>query len=172
MEHKITLVPNEGMTFDGQPISFGMARAQAEAILGPAEAVRSRRCYYLDSELALDFDADGGLNFIECLGGVDGELRPEIFGLPAFETDADELFALLSERNGPDIDDSEAEYGYALRKLSVGLYREITPADVDAMLREMGDMKLESLGGVDVDEEMKKAHHWATIGIGRENYYA
>lgn len=33
-------------------------------------------------------------------------------------------------------------------------------------------MNLESLGGVDVDEEMKKAHHWAAIGIGRKNYYA
>ena len=172
MEYQITMLPLEGIELNGAHISFGMNRAEAEAVLGAAENVRNNRHYYLNSELALDFDGEGKLEFMEFLGGVDGELQPKLFGEDVFAADADELLAMLSERNGPDIDDDEAEYGYSLRALSIGLYREITPADVDAMLLEMGSMKLESLGGIEVEEEMKKAHHWETIGIGRENYYA
>ncbi len=172
MEYQITLLPLEGIELNGARISFGMSRGEAEAILGPAKDVRKNRCYYLDGELALDFDGEGTLEFMEFLGGVDGELHPMLFGQDVFAADADELLSMLSERNGPDIDDDEAEYGYSLRALSIGMYREITPADVDAMLLEMGSMKLESLGGIDVEEEMKKAHHWETVGIGRENYYA
>ena len=166
------LFPLIGMEFNGLSIRFGQSRAEVEKTLGEPEAVHNSRCYYFDSELALDFDKAGGLEFIEFLGGPDSALRPGLYGQDVFAADADELLALLSERNGPDINDDEAEYGYALRELSIGLYREITPADVKAMLLEMGSMNLESLGGVDVDEEMKKAHHWAAIGIGRKNYYA
>ena len=173
MEKKICkLIPLVGMEWDSRSIPFGCTRETAENVLGAAEDTRGNRCYYFDHELALDFDGEAKLEFIEFLGGADSVLRPSLFGQDAFAADADELLDLLSERNGPDIDDDEAEYSYALRTLSIGMSREITPADVDAMLLEMSTMKLEVLGGVDVEEEMKKAHHWETIGIGVKDYYA
>ena len=172
MNAVIVLFPLIGMEFNGLSVRFGQSRAEVEKMLGEPESVHNSRCYYFAGELALDFDGDGGLQFIEFLGGADSALRPDLYGQDVFAADADELLALLAERNGPDIDDGEAEYGYALRKLSVGLYREITPADVKNMLLEMSSIKLDRLSGVDVDEEMKKAHHWAAIGIGRKNYYA
>lgn len=166
------LIPLEGMEWDGRLIKLGDTKEMVEQVLGaPNEVIRSS-CYYHAYDIRFDLAENGTVSFIECIGGLEGNLAPEIFGVPAFATDADELLAMLSERNGPDIDDTEAEYSYALRTLSVGLYREITPADVDAMLMEMSNMKLEALGGVDVEEEMKKAHHWETIGIGVKDYYA
>lgn len=167
----IMLCPLIGMEFNGQSIRFGQSRSEVEGYLGKPEAERGSRSYYCGSELALDFDEAGKLEFIEFLGGADSRLRPELYEQDVFDTDADELFTLLSERNGPDIDDSEAGYSYALRQLSIGLYREITPDDVNAMLKEMCNMDLTQMSGLNIEEEQKKAHHWETIGIGRGNYY-
>ena len=53
----------------------------------------------------------------------------------------------------------------------MGIYREITPADVEEMIREMVRMDLTAMGEMNLEEEKRRAHHWLTIGIGRENYY-
>ena len=66
----------------------------------------------------------------------------------------------------------EAGYSYALRRLSIGLYREITPADVEEMVREMAKMDVTTLGHIDLTAEQRRAARWETIGIGREHYYA
>ena len=171
MEHNIVLFPLLGMEFDGLSIRFLQDRGQVEALLGQPETVRGNRQYYCNGELALDFDASGWLEFIEFLGGADSALRPDLFGQDAFAVDADELLEMLKEKNGPDVDDSEAGYSYALRALSIGLYREITPEDMNAMLREMCRMDLTQMGGLDIEEEQKKARHWNTIGMGRAGYY-
>ena len=172
MSHHIMLFPLLGMECDGRSVRFGQSRQEVEALLGAPEFIRANRSYYNNSELALDFDGDGTLEFIEFLGGADSELRPELYGQDVFASDADELLDLLSGRNGDDIDDSEAGYAYALRALSIGLYREITPEDVNAMLKEICNMDLTRMSGIGIEEEQKKAHYWATVGIGRENYYA
>lgn len=171
MIKSIHLRPLEGMEFDGLSIRFGDREEAVTRVLGEPVARRGNRCYYLNHELALDFDGDGGLEFIEFLGGVEGALRPGLYGEDVFECDADELLSILMERNGSDVDDSEAGYSYALRRLSIGLYREIIPEDVNAMLREMLNVDLTQLGGLDIEQEQRRAHHWATVGLGRPGYY-
>ncbi|RGG54082.1 hypothetical protein DWX72_01430 [Ruminococcus sp. AF21-11] len=63
------------------------------------------------------------VEFIELLGGQDGEIQPEIYGIKAFQVDANELEQVLCGHNGADVDDSE-EDSRAYRKISVGIYRE------------------------------------------------
>ena len=167
----MTLLPLEGMDHNGNPIRFGQSRAEVEGLLGAPDTVRGSRCYYFGHELALDFDGADALEFIEFLSGPEGALRPMIYGQDIFGADADALLAQLLERNGGDVDDSEAGYSYALRSLSIGLYREITPEDVNAMLREMLNVDLTQLGGIDIEQEQRKARHWATVGLGRPGYY-
>lgn len=166
------LHPLTGMEWNGQSIRFGDCREDVEKILGAPETVRGSKCYYFQSELRCDFDAAGKLEFVECLGGIDGSFQPEIYGVPAFQTDAEELLELLKQHNDGPIDDSEAEYSYSFLNISVGVYREITPADVDGMLLEMSNMDLTNIGDIDIEEENKRAHHWETIGIGVKDYYA
>ena len=165
------LIPLTGLEWNGQTIRFGDSREAVEQILGEAEVVRGSH-YYFNKELRFDFDDNGGLKFIECLGGMDGGLQPELCGVPAFQTDAEELLELLKGENDGDIDDSEAEYEYRLLNISVGLYREITPADMDGMLLEMSNMDLTNMGDIRIEEETRRAHHWDTIGIGAKDYYA
>ena len=171
MTENIILLPLEGLDCNGLSLRFGDREEAAARILGEPTSRRGSRCYYLDGELALDFDAAGELEFIEFLGGVEGALRPMLYDRDVFETDADELLTQLLERNGDDVDDSEAGYSYILRALSIGLYRDLTPEDVNAMLREMLNVDLTQLGGIDIEQEQRKAHHWATVGLGRPGYY-
>lgn len=168
----IELLPKQGMDLDGKSIRFGQSRTEVEALLGVLESVQDKRCYFYNSELALDFDGDDRLEFIEFLGGADSVLRPKLYGQDAFSADADELLAQLIERNGDDIDDSEAGYSYALRELSIGLYREITPADVDEMVKEMSRIDLTTMGHFNLENEIRRSRRWETIGIGKEHYYA
>ena len=108
MEEELCLLPLVGMEWKGRSIRFGDSREAVESILSAPETVRGSRCYYFQNELALDFDSEGRLEFVECLGGVDGGVQPWIYGVPAFRIDAEELIDLLKQHNGDDVDDSEA----------------------------------------------------------------
>ena len=165
----ILLFPLNGMEFNGSLLRFGDAREDAERLLGPAEFVRGNRCYYLGGELALDFDESGKLEFIECLGGIQGTLQPELYGESVFAADADELLKRLTSRGAPE--DQDGGYTVTIPALSIGFYREITPADVEAMVREMSRMDVTTLGHVNLEEEYRRARHWDTVGIGGRDYY-
>ena len=166
----ILLVPLIGMEFNGASIRFGQSRAEAEAVLGAAERCHNSRCYYFDGELALDFDSADAVNFIEFLGGPGGKLSPELYGFPVFETDAEKVLELLSARG--EAVDQDGGYTVTVPELSVGLYREITPSDVEEMVRQMARMDVTTLGEFNLDAEQRRANRWETIGIGTKNYYA
>ncbi|MBD5519128.1 MAG: hypothetical protein HDR07_11850 [Lachnospiraceae bacterium] len=164
---KIQIIPLEKIVIDGKDIYLGMTRSDVITLLGDGEF--THRHYYYNNEMAIDYDEDGKVEFIEFLGGVDGTLQPVIYGKPAFETLADDIVSILSDKNGNEIDDRENGYSYAFLNISVGIYRPTTPKGVEEDIEEM-----KSDGEYDVEyaeEEMRKASHWATIGIGVKGYY-
>ncbi len=167
---KIEIIPLERVVVDGAPVALGAEKAAVEAVIGKGQQAGNRH-YHFDANLAVDYDADNRVEFIEFLGGMDGELHPTIYGVPAFETDADDLVAILSEKNGPEINDFENGYSLSFLKISVGLYRESTPDSVREMIEEMKAAGIPTDDNEDVREELRKAHHWATIGMGIEGYY-
>ena len=120
---KAILFPLNKIVLDDKEIRLGMTKSDVENVLGSGETYDESRYYYQD-ELAVDYSSkDNTVEFIEFLGGPDGEIQPEIYGVKAFQVDAEELLQLLSEKNGTDIDDSEEESA-AFRNISVGIYRE------------------------------------------------
>ena len=170
MKHTITILPLCGIEFDGKAVRFGQGREAVEAVLGPVQKEHGSRAYYWGGELALDFDSAHKVNFIEFLGGPGGALSPELCGLPVFDTDAEELLEQLKCAGG-EIVDEDGGYTIIVPSMSVGLYREITPADVEEMVRQMANMDVTHLGHVDLAAEQRRAARWETVGIGRENYY-
>ena len=144
---QIELFPLEKIVIDGKDINLGCDRQTATALLGNAEAVHEQydgeteRHYYYNSELALDYDKNGRLIFIEFLGGHDGSLKPYIYGVSAFNTKRDELVRILSEHNAEAVDDNEEDF-YSFRGISVGVWVENDDDD-----------------------------YWMTIGIGVKEYY-
>ncbi len=170
MEEKIVLLPLEGVRFGERMLRLGDGRAAAEELLGPAEWVYGNRCYYRNQELGLDFDEGDTLQFIEFLGGEQGELSPELYGCSVFYTNAEELIGLLGQYG--EVVDEDGGYTMTIPTISIGLYREVTPADVETLSREVAQINMTTLGHVNLAAEQARAARWETIGIGIENYYS
>ena len=169
MGYTVELIPGVGAVLDGKTIRLGDAKADVEQTLGEGENVRWNSLYYFASELRVDFDEEGHVEFIELLGGPDGMLQPVIFGVEAFREPPEAVAELLKEKNGGDFLDTEKGYSYAFKKLSVGLYRESIPENVAEMIEE-AEADGHPLSEEDVEYE-KRRTHWAAIGVGIEGYY-
>ena len=95
---KINIVPLKKIEIDGKSVELGMTKEQVVEILGAGEL--SARHYFYDYELAIDYDENNTVEFIEFLGGIEGTLHPVIYGKSAFQEDADEIFELLKKIMG------------------------------------------------------------------------
>ena len=170
---KCTIFPLEKAEINGITINLGMNKAEVQKLLGSPEFVDpgdngGERQYFYDNELGVDFDKDGSVEYIEFLGGIDGNLQPMIYGVPAFQTRADELCEILEENNSGEIEDEENGYSYVYKEIEVRLFRESTPEDAEECIEEMkadGNYTQES-----AEYERRIANHWASIGISIKGY--
>ena len=169
MADQVELIPGVGAVLGGKTVRLGDTQADVEQALGVGENVRWNSLYYFASELRVDFDGEGRVEFIELLGGPDGQLQPVIFGVKAFREPPEAVVELLKEKNGGEFVDNEHGYSYAFQKLSVGLYRESIPKNVDETIEE-ARADGHPLSEEDIEYE-KRRTHWATIGVGAEGYY-
>ncbi len=165
----IEIFPLEKVVIDGISIRLGMERKAVEAEIGEGENVGDRY-YWYNANMAIDYDDEDKVEFIEFLGGIDGELHPLIYGIPAFETPADELLEILEQKDG-EVEDCEDGYSYGFLNISVGVYRELIPSDVAEMIEEMKSDGISTENNEDLESENRRANHWATIGIGVSDYY-
>lgn len=171
----IKLYPLDKAEIDGKTIYLGMDKNALFEVLGESEEFHTawdsdnERHYYFDGELAIDLDDENKVEFIELLYGIDGELQPIIYGVYAFQEDADSLLELLREKNNGEID-YESDHSYGFLEISVGIYRESIPQDVIESIQEAKD-KGSPLDDEEIEEEMRRASHWDTIGIGVKDYY-
>ncbi len=165
----IEIIPLYEIRADGAEIRLGDSSNKVKAALGEPYGTREDSLYYYNNELRIDFIADS-VEFIEFLGGIDGELQPVIYGAPAFQTNADTLYDILTKENEGMIDDNEDGYSYGFCEISVGVYRESTPESVQEMIDDAKENG-EPLDKDDIAEETRRASHWDTIGIGVKNYY-
>lgn len=166
----IEIYPLEKIVINGVPIYLGMEQSAVEAAIGKGQLVR-KRYYYFENDMAIDYDSNKTVKFIEFLGGIDGSVHPVIYGVSVFDTLADELVKLLQQKNDGEIDESEQGYSYTFLNISVGVYRETRPSDVMEMIEEMKADGIPTENNEDVAEEMRKANHWSTIGVGVAGYY-
>ena len=120
--------------------------------------------------MRFDFDDDGKVEFIEFLGGIDGKLQPTIYGVSVFQSKADTLYNILSDENHGEIDDSGNGYSYGFLNISVVVFRPNIPKDVEEMIVE-AEEDGKPMDKEEMEDEMKKANYWATIGIGIADYY-
>ena len=162
------IYPLEKIIINGGEVYLGMERAAVEAVIGIGQAVGARN-YYFNGEMAIDYNGNK-VEFIEFLSGSDGELRPTVYGVSAFDVNADELFEILKKQNSGPIGDIERGYSYQFHNISVGVYREAIPSEVTEMIEEAKSFG-NPMSDDEIQYEMKRANHWATIGIGAKGYY-
>lgn len=166
----IEIIPLSGIKINEKTIPLSATRQEVESLLGTPYAEHNHSCYYFHNELRFDFDENNTVKYIEFLAGIDGQLQPQIYGVLAFQAEADEVFELLSAKNNGEIDDSEHGYAYGFLNISVGIFRPSTPESVEDMIED-AEEDAEPMDEDDIAYEMRKASHWATIGIGVAGYY-
>lgn len=166
----IELIPLSGIRYRDKMIALTATPQEVETLLGAPYARHHYSLYYFQNELRFDFDKNDKLQYIEFLAGIDGQIQPKIYDVCAFQTGADDLFALLCTKNDGEIDDSEHGYSYGFPNISVGIFRPRTPEAVEDMIEDAKEDG-EPMDEEDIAFEMRKAAHWATIGIGIADYY-
>ena len=164
----IQIYPIDKVVFGNVSICFGMEKSAVELALGAGEAI-GNRYYYFNGEMAIDYQ-ENKVDFIEFLGGVDGKLKPTIYGVSAFDINSAELVNVLKTNNNGEICDDENGYSYQFLNISIGVYREALPDEITEMIEEA---KNDGNPMSDDEEayEMKRANYWATIGCGAVGYY-
>lgn len=170
MKMKIEVVPLSGIFWGDKRIRLLDTLEQAEAALGAPDSVQGDSRYYFGSDLRLDFDPEGRVEFLEFLGGIDGQLQPVICGVSAFEADADTLAQLLARENAGGAEDNENGHCYLYLNCSVGIWRQRTPEDIREMVRD-ADAAGRPVSAWEVEMELRLALHWTTLGIGVRDYY-
>ena len=164
----IAIFPLEKIIIDGIEICFGMNQSAVERVIGKSICV-GKRHYYFNDEMAIDY-RNNKVEFIEFLGGHDGKLQPKIYGRNVFKTKADELYDILKEKNKGIIGDNEGGYSYQFPNISIGVYREAIPASIEEMIEE-AENSGDPMSEEDIEDEMKRANYWATIGVGSIGYF-
>ena len=166
----IEIYPLDKVVFDGVPVYLGMERFVVENAIGTGHLI-GKRYYYYNNELAIDYNDNDTVEFIEFLGGSEGSLQPTIYGVSVFGTDAAEVAEILEQKNDGEITDIEHGYSYSFSNISVGVYREIRPSDVLDMMEAMKEDGIPTEDNEDLVVDMQKANHWTTIGVGIAGYY-
>ena len=161
------IYPHDKVVIENMDICLEMDKDSLFNLLGKGKSHDGKRYYYFDSELAIDFDDKNKVTFIEFLAGIDGQFQPVIYGVPAFEVEADDLLRTLKKYNNGEIYDNDNGYSYSFLEIDVGIYRQFLPEEVI----EEAKCNNIPLDDVDVIDDLRKALHWATIGIGEKNYY-
>lgn len=167
-----TILPQKGILWDQHTILLGEKKNNVEAKLGVPQSVFDHSYYYFESNIRFDFSPNGELEFIEFLGGITGIIQPVIFGVQAFQVDADVLYQVLKEKNAGEIVDTENGYSYAFPNIGIGVYREQIPDNLPAYtyIREAQEAGEDITDNPNIQEEQLKAWHWATIGVASKNY--
>lgn len=164
----IEIYPLNKVVFNDVSIFFGMEKSAVETAIGNGQPI-GNRYYYFNNEIAIDY-YESKVNYIEFLGGLDGALKPIIYGVSAFDTKVAELLEILKVNNNGEIRDAERGYSYQFSNISIGVYREAIPAEITEMIKEASSFG-NPMSSDEIESESKKANHFATIGAGAAGYY-
>ena len=173
---EIILQPLVGAEVNGKgKILFGQNQDEVIAILG--EPVRKNTkvysssnreiFYYYDFEFTIFFHHKK-VEFIECNGPYCEKITPIIFEKDAFSLLAEDLIALLSSK------DNQRFHGMgssSFFELSVELYREMTPLDVEKSIEDAKKNGYYEDEKEWLEKDLEKSKHFHTIGMGVKDYY-
>jgi hypothetical protein len=158
------IITGKGIENEGKFVLLGSPKEEIQAILGTPSIIRNS-FYYYQNELRIDFDENGCAEFIEFLGGIDGNLKPHIYGINIFETLHDIVYGKLLEKNGKEPINIEDGHCYDFSNIGVSLYREITPKELLENVKAMEAEGIPFENYVDYASDKRRALHWGTVGI-------
>lgn len=132
-------------------VKLGSKRTENVELLGEPNNRHGERDYYeLNGYFfSLHYSTSDALEFIEFSKMVNA--RVELYGISVFETQADSLIKLITDKSGTKFDSEEPEipYCYIFPQLELAFWRPVIPADSE-------------------DDE---GQFFSTVGIGIKGYY-
>ena len=153
-------------------IEFGMTANEVKEVLGQPELEDDSQLFYFSEELRLDFNSQKCLEFIEIISGpYPKAIKPILYAVNPFELLANELVDLLIQKNGSDIDYSEAPECYAFRNISVGIFREVSEETIRQSIKKAKENGVYEDEKIWLLDDLEKSKHFWTIGIGLKDYY-
>ena len=164
----IDLLILEGASFDGEKLLFGQKIDVVPRCLGTPDQMENAY-YFLDNTVSIHVDQDGCIEFIEV--STDDPLTICCDGQNLSELPQEALLDFLREKNKNEIQVEENRHSFTFVHISTGLYYDITPEDVEEIIRESkadgvyGEMKEE------IQADIERAKRPSAIGIGKAQYY-
>lgn len=170
---KIELIPLKGISIEGiGNANLGDTRKTIEQLLGPPTSIGGTEGFYDQYEFRVDYSKQGKAEFIEFIfGPFPQRTKLSIYGVDPFATKAEELTALLTEKNNGEVDKTEEPYSLTFLNTSIGVWRDAVPANIEEWIQETKDTGRYEFEKEDLTFELEKAQYFWTIGIGIENYY-
>ena len=171
---QIKIFPLNGIEIENIGIiRLGDTRTVIEETLGsPDSSSNATQLYYDDYELRIDLNQNNRIEFIEFTHGPFPEkTKLNLYGIDPFQVGAEQLVAILTEKNQGEIDLSEANYNFSFLNISVGIWRQFTVDDIQQNITEMKDCHEYEKNKNWLLADLDKAKNFWTIGIGEKNYY-
>ena len=100
-----------------------------------------------------------------------GMTKKEVERLLGFATSIGEWHYYFGAELAISYDKHENGHSYQFMNLSIGIYREMTPRDVEEMIAEMKAHGIPTEQNPDLEADKEKALHLATVGAGVFGYY-
>ena len=171
----ITIYPLKGIEIEGVgTIDLGKSRLEVEATLGKPNSDYSdeKRSTYLHYECRIDYDDANAVSFIEFFSGPFPErIELRIYGIDPFNIGADNLVALMREKNDGLVDGGDGGFSYTFLNISVGIWRDAREEDVQEWVEEKKANGEYDIDREWVEEELASSRNFWTIGIGVPGYY-
>lgn len=170
MNQSVEIVPLFGIRIGEKTVTLGEPKGCVERDLGLPSFSNAHRCSFFEGALRVGISEFGLVETIAFPFGAHSELLPTVYGRSVFEDKADEVAAILKEKNDGDFRTDEDGYFYRFHALGVRLSRDTVPKDVEKMIR-MTEGTKGAMRPEDIAFEMNRAEHWELIEIAEKGYY-
>ena len=170
MNQSVEIVPLFGIWIGEKTVTLGEPKGCVERDLGLPSFSNAHRCSFFEGALRVGISEFGRVESIAFPFGAHSELLPTVYGRRVFEDKADEVAAILKEKNGGGFKTDGDGYFYCFYALGVRLSRDTVPKNVEKMIR-MTEGTTGAMRSEDIAFEMSRAEHWELIEIAEKGYY-
>lgn len=170
MNLSVEIVPLFGIRIGEKTVTLGEPKGCVERDLGQPSFSNAHRCSFFEGALRVGISEFGRVETIAFPFGAQSELLPTVYGRRVFEDQADEVAAILREKNGGELQTDADGSFYRFYTLGVRLSRDTVPRDVEKMIR-MTEGTKDAMRPEDIAFERNRAEHWDLIEIAEKGYY-
>lgn len=169
MSEPVEIIPLYGIRIGGRSVTLGESKGCVERDLGLPSYSNADRCSFFEGALCVGISTLGRVETIAFPFGSFSELLPTVYGKSVFGEPADEIRALLKEKNGGDLRTDGSGRSCCFPALGIRLYRDAVPEDVQRMIRAARAAN-KPMRPEEIAFERDRAARWDLIELSEKDY--